>query len=514
MASSTLAPSNLDDRGAVLSALRGLGGRATVAEVVAATGLDMERARTALRGVVETHRGHLEATDDGELVYAFPGGIVPRDHVPLPLRLWRGAKRGALAAFKVWTVLMLAGYSILFALLAVVLLVALVVKSDGDGWEGGAEILWLPLRVLFEVWFWFGIPGLPEGRAPRKLRGHTRGVPIPERLFRFLVGPPDPSNAAEARNRRAAGLVRSRRGVLAALDLVLADGLGPEEAQEELARLAVALGGDFEVSPGGEVVSVFPGMVVDASAIRGGGREVRGGRESAPPSRYLWERGVPSPPFSGNPAGTDAWIVGGNLFNLAASALVLAGGVGLTGAAAALFGALVGPVATLFLGWIPFTFSALFLSIPLLRLPGWRRRREAALGREATGAVLQALTAAGGEGTISLESLARRHPRLDPRRLGEALERVSAWFGAEVEETPAGEVLHRFSGPARTLREVEEMRARLALDRRQLGEVVYSSGDDAATAARRELDAFDRALERPERGLPPVDGGSGERPGS
>lgn len=507
MRSSVPAVPDLDSREAVLAALRRLGGRATAGEVVAATGLTVDRAAAALRAVVETHRGHLEATDDGELVYSFAGGVVPRDHVPLPLRLWRGFRRGALAAFKVWTVLMLAGYSVVFALLAVVLLVALMAKSDGDGWEGGLEILWLPLRVLFEVWFWFGIPGLPEGRAPRRLRGHTRGVPIPERLFRFLAGPPDPAGSAETRNRRASTLVRSRRGVLSPLDLVLADGLAPEEAAEEVARLAVALGGDFGVSPGGEVVAVFPHLVVDASAIRGGRRAGGAGTGTPDSPRFVWERPATPPPFSGNPAGTDAWIVGGNLFNLAAASLVLAGGAFLPGLAGAVLGALAGSAATLFLGWIPLTFSLLFLSIPLLRVPGWRRRVEQARVQEATGAVLGALAGAGGEGALSREGLVRLHPRLDPGRLGAALDRVSAWFGAEVEETPAGEVLHHFSLPGRTHRQVEAMRESLALDRRRLGEIVYSSEDDEATAARRDLEAFDRALRQRELPQPEGDGG-------
>lgn len=486
MTSSPLVLHDLDARRAVLSALRARGGRGTVADVVAHTGLDVDRARSALRGVVETHRGHMEATDDGELIYAFPGGLVPRDHVPILQRLWRGARRGTLAAFKVWTLLMLAGYSVVFALLAVVLLVVVVVKSDGDGWEGGAELLWLPLRVLFEVWFWFGIPGLPEGRAPRRLRSHTRGVPIPERLFRFLVGPPDASAAPEARNRRAAALVRDRRGVLAPLDLVLADGTSPEASADELARLTVALGGDFEVSPHGEVVSVFPDLVVG-----GVGRSRTQGPGA--PQRFLWERPLTPPPFTGNPPGTDGWIVGGTLFNLAAAATVLGGAGLLTGVAATAFGALQGPL-TLFLGWIPLTFSLLFLGIPLARLPSWRRRRESALQAEATAAVLRSIHAAGGELELSRESLVRLHPGVDPDRLAAALERISAWFGAEVEVSPEGAITHRFSAPAATFREVDEVRERLALDRRRLGAVVYSSDDDSAAAARRELEDFDRKL--------------------
>ena len=512
MIPSTRSTVSVEDRQAVLSALRALGGTATVADVAGRSGLSVGRAEAALRAVIETHRGHMEATNSGELVYTFSGGVVPRDHIPLPTRIWRATKAAAVWGFKAWTLIMLAGYSLVFAVLAVVALVALMAKSD-DGWEGGAEILWIPLRVLFEVWFWFGIPGLPEPRRPRRLggKGKDPGPPIPERVFRFIFGPPDTAPSLEERNRRGAALIRERAGVLSPVDLVRVEGFGLEEAEEEMARLTVALAGDFEVSPKGEVVALFPELVMDSSRLRAREEPValpppdRRERLPAPPTsitpapRPVWASVPPVPAFTGNPGGTDAWIVGANTFNLAASSFVLAG----AGAAGAAITTMAGPgplsAATWILGWIPLTFSALLFTLPLLRIPGWQRRKEKRLQVEARGAVLRLMMEAAERGAapaLSAELVKARNPKLDPDRLRKALEQLSSEFEADVEPAPGGVLMHHFRNLPRILEEAEVVRGSRDLTSRQVGEVIYSSDDDPEEAARRELRRFDLDLDR------------------
>lgn len=502
---------SVEDRQAVLSALRSLGGTATAADVAGRSGLSVGRAEASLRAVIETHRGHMEATNSGELVYTFPGGVVPRDHVPLVVRIWKGAKAAAVWGFKAWTLIMLAGYSLVFAVLAVVFLVALMAKSD-DGWEGGAEILWIPLRILFEVWFWFGIPGLPEPRRPRRLKGRGRdpGPPIPERVFRFIFGPPDNSPSLEESNRRAAALIRERAGVLSAVDLVRSGGLPLEEAEEELARLTVALGGDFEVSPGGEVVAAFPDLVMDTSALRGPlsssvlpltPRQPQLPRPPASPAppvpRPVWAALPPPAPFTGNPRGTDAWIIGANSFNLAASAFVVAG----AGAAGAALTTVLGPgplsTASWVLGWIPLAFSALLFGIPVLRIPLWKGKKEKQAQLEARAAVIRLLMEGAERGAapaLSQELMQARYPSLDAGRLQRALERLSSEFGADVEPGPGGELVHHFRSLPRMLEETSVVRQSLDLGRRRLGEIIYSSDDDEAEAGRRDLRRFDLDL--------------------
>jgi len=504
---------SVEDRQAVLAALRSLGGTATVADVAGRSGLSVGRAETALRAVIESHRGHMEATNSGELVYTFPGGVVPRDHVPLAVRIWRGVKAAAVWGFKAWTLIMLAGYSLIFAVLAVVLLVALMAKSD-DRWEGGAEILWIPLRILFEVWFWFGIPGLPEPRRPRRLKGRGRdpGPPIPERVFRFIFGPPNDSPSLEESNRRGAALIRERAGVLSAVDLVRNRGLHLEEAEEELARLTVSLGGDFDVSPGGEVVALFPELVMDTSALRQGeSRAVlpltprQSQRSPSPASpaplvpRPVWASLPPPVPFTGNPRGTDTWIIGANTFNLAASAFVVAG----AGAAGAALTTLFGPgplsTASWVLGWIPLAFSILLFGIPVLRIPLWKGGKEKRAQLEARASAIRLLMEGAEKGAapaLSVEMVKSRYPGQDPGRLQKALELLSSEFGADVEPGPGGEMVHHFRTLPRMLEQASIVRQSRGLGRRRLGEIIYSSSDDEVEAGERDLRRFDLDLGR------------------
>ena len=70
-------------RADLLSALRGLGGRATVGDVVSASGIPADEVRAQLKALLETHRGHLSVSDSGELLYEFDPRFITRDREPL-----------------------------------------------------------------------------------------------------------------------------------------------------------------------------------------------------------------------------------------------------------------------------------------------------------------------------------------------------------------------------------------------------------------------------------------------
>jgi hypothetical protein len=55
-------------RADILASLRRLRGRATVGDVVAASGLSTDAVRAGLKTLLESHRGHLAVSDSGELL--------------------------------------------------------------------------------------------------------------------------------------------------------------------------------------------------------------------------------------------------------------------------------------------------------------------------------------------------------------------------------------------------------------------------------------------------------------
>ncbi|HIF07622.1 MAG TPA: hypothetical protein EYQ64_11940, partial [Gemmatimonadetes bacterium] len=67
----------------VLKALRTLGGRGTVGDVVSTVGLPRDEVEGTLKNLLESHQGHLEVSESGELIYLFDRDLIRRDRVPL-----------------------------------------------------------------------------------------------------------------------------------------------------------------------------------------------------------------------------------------------------------------------------------------------------------------------------------------------------------------------------------------------------------------------------------------------
>ncbi|HSR40572.1 MAG TPA: hypothetical protein VLL48_00330, partial [Longimicrobiales bacterium] len=84
--------------------------------------------------------------------------------------------------------------------------------------------------------------------------------------------------------------------------------------------------------------------------------------------------------------------------------------------------------------------------------------------------------------------------RTAPERVEEALHELAAEFDADVDTDPAGTLEFRFPGVRRQFAAAAETRKALALEALEVGEIVYSSADDAEEAYERDLDAFDREL--------------------
>src|SRR5687768_8345926 len=164
--SSDLPTETAGDR-TVLKAVRDLKGRATLGDVVARTGVMQSEAEASLRRLLETRHGHLEVGEAGTLVYSFDPSLVRRDAEPLWSKIQEGAWSAFKTAFKVWTLLMLAVYLVVFIAL---LVAALAGKrgGDGDGWGGGGGgrgrhdgHFHFP---SFWFWYWIWSPGWGWGR--------------------------------------------------------------------------------------------------------------------------------------------------------------------------------------------------------------------------------------------------------------------------------------------------------------------------------------------------------------
>jgi len=489
----------------VLSALRSLEGRVTVGDVAARTGLAQADAEESLRRLLESRRGHLEVGQEGALVYRFEPRLVRRDAEPFLDRVRAAAWAAFKTAFKVWTLVMLVVYVVVFVvLLLAVLLAGKSRDSNSGGWGGGDRGRSHGGLPIPSFWFWYLLwsPGWGWGRPYYGHRweqrvGREARVPLYKKVFAFVFGPDRPRPSQAQKDRAAVRLIRSRRGVVTAADLVQLNGLRKSDAEEELARLMSAYDGDVKVAKGGELAYIFPELMVSAH-----------GRVAAHAPDPAWRRLETGVPLTGNSRSTDLAISLANAFNLTAAATapwVIFPKLGFGGGAA-----WVGLV------WVPLVFSALFFAIPLMRWLSVRRENRAREERNVRKVLLSRVIRASIVGDGAQPVTVREATDHVQGSLGEAsatteavetqLLALTADWDASITSDDDGKIEYRFEQIRRDFLAGEEVRTRLSLEKREVGEIVYSSADSPEETSARDLRAFDRELAKD---APPAVSGRG-----
>ena len=343
---------------------------------------------------------------------------------------------------------------------------------------------------LPNLWFWYWIWG-PRWHLGRPYYGHRwertldKGdkVPFYKKVFAFVFGPDRPQPTQKQLDRKKLRLIRARNGVLTTAELVEHTGDAFDEAESEMGRLLGAYDGEAAVSPSGEVVYAFPGLMAST-------RERSPAREPSP----AWLRLEPPRELTGNTAGANAAVIGMNSFTLIAAATApwfIFPRLGLGGTAA-------------FIGLVlvPVIFSVLFFTGPLVRMAGVafenRRRARRNVRRVLLGLVYRRSLGGGDPLTVE-EAHAFVQSRLTdepPERAtvrGE-LEAIARELDADVSADSDGRITYSFPGIREQYAAGEAVRQRLQLDRTSLGEIVFSTADSSEEADERDQALFDREL--------------------
>ena len=467
--------------------LAGFRGKLTVADGAARGGLALRDAEAGLRWLASARGGHLAATERGELLYAFPDGLVEPQR-PGPLARGLRATGRALASagrfvVRAWVSVVMVTYAVAFVGVAI----AMASSRDGDG---AGDALAGVLEVIVEALYWTFHPFSPVnwGREPRWGLGgrrRKRGLPFYERVNRFVFGPPAAVVDPRERERRVLEEIRRRDGRVGPGDLMRVTGVERDAAERELLRLVVDYEGDIEVSDDGAIIYVFKAL-----------RTTAGTRDSLSASRPAWLERRTVPPLTGNSASTNFLLGALNGFNAVVSGVAVAGGVTVERVFQlvehARMVAALGPDAPalaaphgipLLLGWIPLMFSMGLFLLPTRRL--MRRRRERAEiadenGRRALMGLVLAETGAVAELTPAaaqrawLAAAGTKHAASAPRQIEAAVRAL----GGEIDLDAAGAVVYRFSVEARERRALEASRAAAPRAEALPGPVVFSSAPD------------------------------------
>ncbi|MCH8812711.1 MAG: hypothetical protein IID07_12840 [Gemmatimonadetes bacterium] len=487
----------------VLKALRSLGGRGTLGDVVSSVGLPRDQVEDILKSLLESHQGHLEVSESGELVYLFDRKLIRRDRVPTIQRLRSAAKKILTSAFKGWIVAMLVVYFVVFVVLVIL---ALVAMSRGGNRRSGGGVLGRSAGrhhghfhfPSFWLWYYIWTPrwrlGSPYyGRRWEATLEKDARPPFYKKVFAFVFGPDRPEPTRKQLDRSTLRLIRARKGALTTAELVEHTAMALPDAEEEMGRLLGSYAGEPTVSRDGELVYTFPELMTSAhGAVKA--------REPNP----AWMRMEYPLELTGNEKKHDAVIIGMNGFTLVAAATAPGFIIPQVSSYYPSLAWLGGTAGFWGLVIIPVVFSVLFFSIPLLRVLGVRRENRARearnVRRQVLGLVYREALAGGGAVTVEAATAhvqARMKDRtVDPAAVEAALHQLAAEFDADVSAGESGEGSLRFSFPAirKQFLASETVRRRLKLEKGKIGEVVYSSADSAEEASERDQAAFDREL--------------------
>jgi len=169
-------------RGKLLGGFRATGRESTVADLAGLTGLPLQQIEAELPAVADEFGARLRVTEKGDILYSFPDGMKSRyrGFGPSLKRFFRLVKKGAVevakAVFKVWIMVMLVGYFVLFIALALFAMVASVAVQQGGGNRdsrssgrrgGGLGGLWLTTSLFdsfIRIWFYSELFKSPETR--------------------------------------------------------------------------------------------------------------------------------------------------------------------------------------------------------------------------------------------------------------------------------------------------------------------------------------------------------------
>ncbi len=469
---------------------------ATVADLIAATGLPKHQVEETIKSVTHEYGGRMRVTESGEILYSFPRGMKSRYEGFGPrlrrvlgrLGAWTAAAASLL--FKVWIMIMLVGY---FALFIAILALALVASFAGafvGNREGGQRSrsrsmgfgsLYLVTRLIeffIQIWLYGRLTRGYDGRRTSARR--TGGRPLHRAVFAFVFGDGDPNAGWEIHERtETIRFIQSRKGVVTVEELMALTGRDYDAAQELVSALLLEYEGEPSVTDEGTLYFQFPELMRTRDLPS----------SSAASSAGLRKRLVP---FNGNESGMNRWIAVLNSVNIFFGSFFLyysyfAAVIDTRDVTArfylftrALFSGTSDPTAfiAVVLGVVPFLFSLLFYLVPFVR--NLRRERENSDVRSSNFRMKVYRTVLEHPDEIVPDSVRAVGADESVPNPKEECERVLSVLGArkgvEIEERPDGLRAYRFPDIGRERNDIRDLRAGIDPSKYAPGDTVFDSG--------------------------------------
>ncbi len=279
---------------AITTYLKKEGKGVTLPDVVVATGLKTEWVEYTLRQLLGKYPAYLEINPKQELLYLF-------DLTPKPLPIYKYIAQGIgwalwaiwqvfTLAFKVWIVTMLCTYAILYALILMVVIMA--ITRSGDILEGVFTGIWYGLGELWNM--------LTGKSATKNTDKHVLSD-----IFSYVFGATVPKKDSHATEKLILQQIRTQAGKLVLADIVRLTGWSLRQAQTQAAYLLANYNGDVSVTEEGKIIYHFVDLVKESS------------EKNLPAS--IWEQPFEIPKMNDTDKDTHNTITALNIFNIVMS---------------------------------------------------------------------------------------------------------------------------------------------------------------------------------------------------
>ncbi|MBN1646883.1 MAG: hypothetical protein JW874_02520 [Spirochaetales bacterium] len=362
----------------IVTALKKSGHESTIADIISSTALPAVQVEEQIREISTRYRGHVKVTESGEMLYFFPNGFHDRTLRRTLNNIGLALLKAARLLFKIWTVVMLVGYAVLFTLLLLAAVFAsIAATSSGKGRSRGRGSGILISRIfglIIRIWFWRSLTSPyryqsgwnNDWNSKKRVRTEKRpGKPLYQLVFSFLFGDKE-EDWQTAEEIELIRVIQRKKGIISVEEVMACTGKTYQEAEQLLHKFCVHYNGEPKASENGSVYYEYRDLLKTSAR-----------RETHP---SLPDR-MPMKKFSEN--NSNAGVIGVNIFNLAFSSYFLyftrlAGPAQLKDSFAALYkfvnkyatellGSSAHSVIALVLGIIPFSYSVLFFLVPALR---------------------------------------------------------------------------------------------------------------------------------------------------
>ena len=294
----------------ILSSLKQRKSGATTADICAATALPLTKVNELLPKAADEYSGHLKVTSSGEILYYFPDGFINKyKNFKAVFKRIIDKTAGVLKKtltllFKIWIMVMLVGYFVLFIVIAIAsVLIQVAAKSNDKGGRGGSVNFGL-FNILIRFWFYSEImnTGNRYGNSYTQRKPLKIKRPMHKAIFSFVFGEEDPNKDwADIKNKAVIEFLQSNNGIISLVEYMALTGESSLEAEKSILSFCKEFEGSPEVTEDAAIFYHFEKILMRSTYYRN--------EKLNPPVKLLKT-------FSVNKKIQNGWLIAVNAFNL------------------------------------------------------------------------------------------------------------------------------------------------------------------------------------------------------